>query len=152
QPMPDEGYVKAESATSDDEDPPSGPEPDLYTHGAIVNWTNWSLAAEVPGRAIIPDVQDGAHQTEKTRFGKNAPGAGFDISVEFKAEKKSLPALRFGRQYQVRARATWLDGQSLDPPPSNLFPAPGPNQPPAGVGETPPIWYRRYDPVPAPML
>jgi hypothetical protein len=153
QPTPDEGYVKAESATSDDVAVPAGsPQPELYTHEVVVNWTNWSLAAEVPGKTITPLIDGDKHQRDEAKTPTQSPAPKFNFLATTKAEKLSLPALRFGKSYQFRARATMIDGSSLAPPPSPLFPDVKGEQPVSGAGVTPPVQYLRYDPVPAPML
>jgi len=82
-----------------------------YLHEALVSWTGWSLAAPLPGRYIKPDgsVDKTADQSQA----EVPPGLKF--KSRFSAVKGSLPRLRFGRSYWIRARAVDLAGNSLDP-------------------------------------
>jgi hypothetical protein len=156
QPEPDEGYVKAVSATSDAPDPgappppPSAQKPDLYVHETVVGWHNWSLAARMPGKTIVAETTPDRHQKEVVQHQGNDAGAGFTVSQEFVPEPASLPPLRYGETYRFRARAVDLAGNSLPPPPSPKFP--GTDAAPAGFGLSRPITYLRYEPVPAPAL
>lgn len=122
----DEGYVKGPSTTSAPGDA------DLYLHEAVLGWDGWSLVAPRPGRNVQPDDQVGVAPT--------APGTPVPLSVQTTARKGSLPPLRFGRTYRLRARAVDLAGNSVDPtaiPPGH---------------ETPPVTHRRFDPVPSPSI
>ena len=83
---------------------------------------------------------------------KNKPGAGFDVASNFKPEPKSLPPLRFGEKYRLRARVVDLAGNGFAPPPSKQDPTPAGDQAPTGVGVSEQVQYLRYDPVPAPMM
>lgn len=153
QPGPDEGYLKAESASSDPEPVPQGQqEPDLYVHETLVAWRNFSLAAVVPGKTIVPVPEADKRQSDKPGMPSNAPGAGFQVATRFVAEAYSLPPLRYGETYLFRARAVDLAGNGLPAPPSVNYPTPLPEQPTPAVGESQAIVYRRHDPVPAPML
>jgi hypothetical protein len=153
QPGPDEGYLKAESASSDPEEIPEGQQqPDLYVHETMVAWRNWSLVAAMPGQTIEPVRQPQKRQKEVVVHKLPEPGAGFDIATFFRAERLSLPPLRYGDEYKFRARMVDLAGNSWAPSPSVLFPVPDPEPVPAGTGESPLIRYLRHDPVPAPML
>ncbi len=150
QPVPDEGYLKAESATSDPE-PAVGPtQPDLYLHETMVAWRNWSLVARQPGKTIVAVPLPDKRQQETMLHKDNEPGAGFAVASNFKPEPKSLPPLRYGEWYRLRARTVDLAGNSLAPPPSSTFPAPDDDQAPVGFHESAPIRYLRFDPVPAP--
>jgi hypothetical protein len=150
---PDEGYMKAESASSDPEPVPQGQQqPDLYVHETLLAWRNFSLVAAVPGKTIVPVPQADKRQIDKTDIPKNAPGAGFQVTTHFVAEAYSLPPLRYGEKYVFRARAVDIAGNGVPAPPSVNYPTALPEQPAPGVGESQSIVYRRHDPVPAPML
>jgi hypothetical protein len=152
QPGPDEGYIKADSASSDDA-PVAGPqEPDLYLHETVFGWRNWSLVTEVPGKTIVPEPQPDKHQLEKVDARKNTAGPDVNFAWNSKAERGSLPPLRYGESYRLRARAVDLAGNSLAPPRSKQDPAPAGDPVPAGTPESAPVRYLRYDPVPAPMV
>ena len=80
----------------------------LWLHEAVVSWTGWSLTAPPPGKAIMPDdTVDTAAQTEA------ALPPGLRFSSRFRAVRGSLPRLRYGRRYWLRARAVDLAGNSL---------------------------------------
>jgi hypothetical protein len=157
QPEPDEGYVKAVSASSDAPDPgappppPMAQQPDLYVHETVVGWHNWSLAARPFGKTIVPVTTPDKHQEESVQHQGNDPAAGFNVGQEFKPEEQSLPPLRFGETYRVRARVVDLAGNSLGPPPSPKFPT-AVDEVPAGFAQSNAVTYFRYEPVPAPTI
>ncbi len=134
---PDEAFVSL-AATQD----PSGAEsggtsPDLYLHESLMRWMGWSLAADRPGQHVGID--------DKPAMTNNQPGKGVGLVTHFGVAKGSLPFLRFGVDYRIRARAADLAGNS--PPLSSnldLYEAP-----PKG---SPPVRYRRFEPVPTPAL
>src|SRR5262249_42901950 len=100
QPGPDEGYLKAESASSDDVNiPPNQQQPDLYVHESLMVWRNYSLVASIPGPTIVPTPLPDKKQREDVQLQRNEPGAGFDVAVNFVAERLSLPPLRYGETY-----------------------------------------------------
>ena len=110
----------------------------VWLHEAVVAWTGWSLAAPPPGRSIRPDDGVGAEaQTEA----EVPPGLHF--SSRFGAVPGSLPRLRFGRRYWIRARAVDLAGNSLAPSENDLN-AEDPN-----ANARP---FLRYEPLAAPVL
>jgi hypothetical protein len=146
-PLQDEGYVKASSGTSTSKDPPSGPAvKDLYLHETLFGWDNWSLAVERPGRAVSFDRNDTTRtQTEVVRHEPNPPNADFPVQINASVPPKSLPPLRFGRQYQLRARVVDLAGNSLPLSES-------PTAAIATLANTPALSYQRYEPVAPPVL
>ena len=111
----------------------------LYLHEALVSWSGWSLAARPPGRAIEPD--DTVNKSRDQSEAEAPPGIKFKSS--FAPVKASLPRLRFGRAYWIRARAVDIAGNSLVPQ-ANDF---GNEQP--QVHARP---YLRYEPVAAPVV
>ncbi|MFO1498975.1 MAG: hypothetical protein U1G07_11385 [Verrucomicrobiota bacterium] len=117
-------------------DPASNPTA-LYLHEALVAWTGWSLAAPPPGRVIKSD-----DDTKQAESDAELP-PGLDFKSTFKPVKGSLPRLRFGRKYWLRARAVDLAGNSL-PHREKDF---GPERP-----EDNQKAYLRYEPVAAPIV
>jgi hypothetical protein len=111
----------------------------LYLHEALVSWTGWSLAAPPPGRVIKPD--DSVDKTRTESETEVPPGLKFKSS--FKAVPRSLPRLRFGRFYWIRARAVDLAGNSLAPQEEDF----GSEQPNEQARP-----YLRYEPVAAPVI
>jgi len=94
----DEGCISmaATQAADDSSD-------DLYLHELLFRWEGWSLAASRPG---LPVPQSGVPQSTGNDYG---------LQVDFAARPGSLPRLRFGHEYRVRARAVDLAGNSLAP-------------------------------------
>ena len=129
---PDEGYVKGASASATPAALP-GAQPDLYVHQAVFGWDGWSIVAPRPGR-VFP-----THRGETTTPETDNPCG---LTVTFTPQEGSLPALRYGVTYRVEARAVDLAGNSL---PFDEGRAPGRTA-------SPPLTYRRWEPVPAPTV
>ncbi|MEU7576604.1 hypothetical protein AB0B50_03245 [Streptomyces sp. NPDC041068] len=125
---PDEGLVRASAVTTDAAD-----DRQLYGHQAVLSWHGWSLAAPRPGRTIGL-----ADQPEAP-----APPVSPDVPLDtkFTAEPGSLPALRYGRTYRMRARTVDLAGNGLDHTAST-----------PGAVHSEPITYGRWEPVPQPVV
>ncbi|MER6508283.1 hypothetical protein ABT158_15790 [Nonomuraea sp. NPDC001636] len=124
----DEGAVRASAVTRD-----ATRTDELYVHQALFGWDGWSLAAPLPGRTL-------------DRFGRPVVAdpevdANFPLDTKFTPVPGSLPALRYGRTYRLRARVVDLAGNALDPqaqaPASALSRA---------------ITYSRWEPVPPPVI
>ncbi len=137
QPEPEEESIVRLGATRSS-DPASNPDL-LQLHESLVSWAGWSLAAPTPGRAIQPD--DSVDKSQPESEAEIPPGIHFKSS--FRPVPRSLPRLRFGRAYAMRARAVDLAGNSLHPQIEDF----GPEQP--AVNAQP---YLRYHPVPAPVI
>jgi hypothetical protein len=78
-------------------------------HEAMLTWNGWSLGAPPPGRNILPD---GTVDTSQDQSEAAVP-PGLMFKSLFQPVKGSLPRLRFGRKYWLRARAVDLAGNSL---------------------------------------
>jgi hypothetical protein len=114
----------------------------LNLHEAMVAWTGWSLAAPPPGRGVGDDINKGPDG--KPRFSDGAGAvAGLDFASRFGAVPGSLPRLRYGRSYALRARAVDLAGNSLPPAEADF----GPEAPAAA-----PRPFLRFEPVAAPVI
>jgi hypothetical protein len=111
----------------------------LYLHEALVSWAGWSLAASIPGRAI--DKGDGVDESKAETDAELPPGIKF--KSDFHALPGSLPRLRFGRSYWMRARAVDLAGNSLAPQEKSF----GPEKPANNAQK-----FLRYEPVAAPVV
>ncbi|MFI5305787.1 MAG: hypothetical protein ACHQ53_00465 [Polyangiales bacterium] len=142
-PGQDEGYVKAASGTSVAKDPPMAPPvKDLYLHETMFGWENWSLVVPRPGRSISIDRNDKDRtQTEVVRQEPNPANPDFPIAISSTVPSKTLPPLRFGRTYQLRARVVDLAGNSL-----------ALSTRAAKLITTEAVTYRRYEPVAPPAL
>jgi len=128
----EEGTLRLGATKSSD---PTSNEKLVYLHEAIMSWTGWSLAAPPPGRAI---QRDGTVDTAEATL---PPGLKF--KTKFKALPGSLPRLRLGHKYWIRARVVDLAANSLSPQENDF----GPENP---QGNSRP--YLRYEPVAAPII
>lgn len=132
----EEGTVRLAATTSAD---PASNQDIVYLHEAVVSWTGWSLAAPPPGRAILPD---GTVDTTQAHTEAELP-PGVTFRTRFRAVAGSLPRLRFGRRYWMRARAVDLAGNSL-PPQEGDFGSENPRQRAQA--------FLRYEPLAAPVI
>ena len=125
---PDEGQVKTSAVTKQSPDAV-----ELYGHQALFGREGWSLVAARPGKTI--NLQDRPEAV--------VPEVSPDVPLEtrFTAQPGSLPALRYGETYRLRARSVDLTGNSLSPT------APIPDE-----LATPALTYRRWEPVPQPVV
>jgi hypothetical protein len=118
------------------------PDGDLYVHERVARWSGWSLSAPRPGRPLnrSPDPTQ-ATADDPTA---NEPVTPFKMRTDFAARPGSLPRLRFGATYRVRARAVDLAGNSPglgDAVPARLAA-------PRGA----PVPHFRFEPVPHPLV
>lgn len=133
---PEEGTVRLAATRA----PDPAVNPDLMNlHEALVSWSGWSLVAPPPGRAVQPD-----DTVDKTTVTTDAVlPAGLDFRSRFTAVPGSLPRLRYGRRYWIRARAADLAGNSLPPSPGDL----GQEKPTEHARP-----FLRYEPIMPPVL
>jgi len=146
----EEGYVKGSSASSSNDGTPD----DIYLHETLFGWEGWSLSAPRPGKTIVQDFHesspDGKARKAKTggreyaEFHRNMDEyrdqrKRVTLETDFHPKPGSLPRLRFGREYFVRARTVDLAGNSL--------PVGDKNESHVLKGA-----YLRIDPVISPML
>lgn len=118
-PAREEGHVKAFAAVDDG----SG---QLRADEVVTRWTGWNLTVPLPATA-----QDNPLN----------PGMPFAFRWEFHVPKGTLPPLRFGKSYSIRARVADLAGGGLDvadPAAARCF-----------IG---PAIYQRYEPIASPLL
>ncbi len=141
-PVKDEGYVKAASTTSQDDQ-----NSDLYFHESMFKWNGWSLAAPRPGKVIVrvEEPLGSGHYEEKVLAPSQLPDVRpttlpFPMETELKPAPGTLPRLRFGHTYRLRARTADLAGNGL-PPESN-----------AATQATEPVRYGRYEPIAPPAV
>ena len=132
----EEGIARLSATATADDSAPADLQKILKASEALFGWTGWSLAAPLPGKAIMPD--DVTHEA-----GPNTAPPGLPLDAAFVAHKGSLPALRFGHRYRVRLRSADLAGWG---PRFTLDGAPAP-----GI-ETAKLFYGRYEPVETPVL
>jgi hypothetical protein len=127
-----EEAVVIETPSSRDEDDPEADEQFLYQGESLMKWEGWSLAAPRPGRTL--DSHD------QVTDAPNDPPDGFPLVMNFAATPGTLPRLRFGNRYRIRARTVDIAGNSLPPDSTDTTHA------------TDRITYGRYEPVPAPYV
>ncbi len=97
----DEGMVSSAATRV-----PGATDSDLFVHESLFRWDGWSLCVPRPGRTIKPDDTPGEIQ--------NKAVTAFGLEVNFSpVVPGTLPRLRFGVSYRLRARAVDLAGNSL---------------------------------------
>lgn len=117
---PEEGHLKANAAIHDR----SG----LHADEIVAGWRGWSLAVPRPSFDGTPPPPP-------------PPAPGMNLSMSFEVEEGTLPRLRFGRHYSLRARVADVAGGGL-----------APDDPAADRHMTAPEFYGRYEPLCAPEI
>jgi len=136
----DEGFVQFSATTARGSDTSKS----LRTTDSLFVWDGWSLCASRPGKTIMAD--DLPNGTTNLDTPKNEAKTRFKFEAYFKAKPGSLPRLRYGQTYRLRARICDLAGNSVVEPDSPaLFAADVPEQ-------TPPFTCVRYEPVSPPAM
>ncbi len=106
----DEGFVSPGATQSSD-----GSSDDLYTGEMLFEWSGWSLVAPRPSKTLSKDEMKADGSPDMSDPGSGTPAAdGTNIKTLFMATPKSLPRLRYGHAYKVRARMVDLAGNSWD--------------------------------------
>ncbi len=145
----DEGFAKLGVATSNPtaSDDGGAPADDLYVHEALVGWDGWSLVVPRPGRHLPRDDDGGSANHTTADYDEADPTGALGMTTEARAADATLPRLRVGREYALRARVVDLAGTSrpLDDP---HFDPTIDNAPLS----TPPARHRRWEPVHPPNL
>ena len=137
----DEGFIQlATTKSSVQQEAGSDAPQDLYLHESMFDWKGWSLCAPRPGKVVSPDgipqpLNDPAQAQQRA-------SKDFQMVATFVPQPGSLPKLRFGRTYRVRARVVDLAGNSLayDAPSATDF-----------SKATDPHPYNRFEPVVGPV-
>lgn len=111
---PEEGFIQGTAATeSEAADSP------IHVHEAIFGWEGWSLSAPRPGRRVRHESGKEIVEDAPTTI----PDPVHPILVVNHVRPGTLPRLRFGRSYAMRAWVVDLAGNSR---PHELNPPPGP--------------------------
>lgn len=107
----EEGTVRLAATTAADDSRPEL----LWLHEAVMSWSGWSLAARPPIRSVLPDdaTEEGGPAPVSDGVAEVPPG--LRLETEFEAAPGTLPRLRYGRAYALRARVVDLAGNSLPP-------------------------------------
>ena len=135
----DEGYVKASAASSERDDHPS-PSDDLYLHETVFGWEGWSLSVPRPGKRITEPKGDETPVERHDPAAANPP-----LVTVLSPAPKTLPRLRVGHHYRLRARTVDLAGNSRAFDAKDLEP----NEPALATQERP---YLRFEPVTSPTV
>lgn len=136
--LTDEGVATLAAQHSGD-----GNNPDILKMSeALALWAGWSLAAPEPGRTIKIDETDPAGPVKDQD--EEIP-EGMPLKSEYAAVPGTLPRLRFGWSYKMRARIVDLAGNSVPFSPTGGHPS---------AAETEATTYRRHEPIepPIPLL
>ena len=123
--------------------------PDVYKlHEGLFVWRGWSLCAPEPFQSLRTQPADIAPDTNPQHLHHAMVGesvavvpGGMPLSTLFRVAKGSLPALRFGHQYQLRVRTVDLCGNSVAFNSDLIL---------GTVSEK--TTYRRYEAIEAPVL
>jgi peptidoglycan hydrolase-like protein with peptidoglycan-binding domain len=113
----EEGFVKL-GATQPAPDPERNPpNDDLYLHEAISRWAGWSLSVPPLGKHLTrdPDPLNAVPKNpgEDGFDPENPPETPFKMTTHYEVVTGSLPRLRFGLRYRMRARVVDLSGSGL---------------------------------------
>jgi hypothetical protein len=118
----EEGFLQP-TATQPAPDPTRKPDPtataagipqpgtDVYIHERLARWDGWSLSASRPGLPLNRDPNPALATTPDPTM--NQPMTPFKMTTGFTVVPGSLPELRFGAKYRLRARAVDLAGNSV---------------------------------------
>lgn len=119
----------------------------LYIHESYAHWQGWSLSAPLPA--------DPVGLTRGDTPVPAAPAGLQQVDVSVRAKERTLPRLRFGHGYAMRARTVDLagNGLTLDDAQDRLDKLLAANRPevflPSQGQQLP---YRRFDPIGSPVL
>lgn len=119
------------------------PGTDLFVHERLARWDGWSLSCSRPGLALNRSADP--HQALTPDPTINQPVTPFKMTTSFTVRAGSLPELRFGERYRMRARAVDLAGNSV---PRNASAAGVFILPTGGIS----LPYLRFEPVNPPLL
>jgi hypothetical protein len=123
--LDEEGFVVEVPTDREDAQDPS-----LYLQESLVRWDGWSLAAPRPGRTLL--------ENDQVADAPSSPAEGFPLLMRFRAQPGTLPRLRFGETYRLRARAVDVAGNSVPFDEDDL-------------AASDPVRYQRFEPVAAPV-
>ena len=79
--------------------------PILHIYESLFRWAGWSLCVSRPGKDLNPQDQPD--------YSGHASASDVPMHVDFFPVPGTLPRLRFGKQYQFRARVVDLAGNSV---------------------------------------
>lgn len=106
---------------------------------SVFTWTGWSAAAPPPGSATDTE----AAAAVPTPPSAPLPGDDVQVGASYQARPGSLPRLRYGRTYKMRARSVDLAGNSLPTATGDVHPS---------QAESETCTFGRLAPVPSPVV
>ncbi|HWE50181.1 MAG TPA: hypothetical protein VG273_10350 [Bryobacteraceae bacterium] len=115
----------------------------VYIHERVARWNGWSLSVSRPGKALNRSADPAkALDSDPTMNQAITP---FKMTTGFTVKPHSLPELRFGANYRLRARTVDLAGNSvpLNASAPDAFVAPA---------NSVPMKYMRFEPVSTPLV
>jgi hypothetical protein len=133
-PKGDEGWV--EPATTQSASSGGPPNPPVYVPEYLMRWAGWSLVGARPGKHLSDVPSDGLEPDAA-----NPANSDLQLQIDYAAAPGTLPTLRFGGTYRFRARAVDIAGNSVAFTETGAF-----------TWATPEVTYRRFEPVPSPVL
>ena len=101
---PDAGFLQGAALTKSDT-APNGPK---YAHEVVAGWDGWSLSAPRPGKVVVHDKG----KEEVLDAPPPDPAPANPIESRSEVAPRTLPRLRYGRRYAMRAYAVDLAGNS----------------------------------------
>jgi hypothetical protein len=101
---PDTGFLQGAALTSSDT-APGGPK---YAHEVVAGWEGWSLSAPRPGKVVVHQDGDEVVMDEPPAD----PAPVNPVASTSEVAPGTLPRLRYGRRYAMRAYAVDLAGNS----------------------------------------
>jgi hypothetical protein len=101
-----------------------------------MRWAGWSLVGARPGKHLSDVPSDGLEPDAA-----NPANSNLQLQIDYAAAPGTLPTLRFGGTYRFRARAVDIAGNSVAFTETGAF-----------TWATPEVTYRRFEPVPSPVL
>lgn len=134
----DEGCIHL-SLTDDEQDDHD----ERKINEVIARWEGWSLSVPRLGKGINNRGAEVSNDEDERKKHKLDSATPFRLQVEVKPAPRSLPRLRFGKKYRIRVRTVDIAGNGL---PHHL-----PSEDPARTVKAG-IEYRRFDPLPTPVL
>ena len=121
--------------------PPGDTEPDRYVHEGIAVWDGWSLVVPRIGRYIDTEDQLSAAPADGSSRLPAEPGLHLYCETRMHVHKGSLPRLRYGRTYRMRARLVDIAGNAASHAAVSSL---------ACASEA--CTYQRWDPIVSPAL
>jgi len=155
----DEGFIQL-ALGEQPRAPGASPDPTapVYLHESMARWEGWSLSAPRPGLALPRSPHaptPGDSDTQPVPDRNEALPDGVPLEVTFHVQSGTLPRLRVGGEYRVRARAVDLAGNGLTVNEADALldvmesaGLPAPVLPPKGE----PFAFERFDPLAGPAV